>query len=225
MSTRPLRDYGPRQFPDALGLAGWEFARALTDGLIPGPNTNGRWPAAVLEDARTRLDDIRAKVGDVPDLGASRAAEILTERLAVDVDPDTIIELARLGHLHEAGDYKGHQLYSGRDIAAFRDRTVLAAAEHTGRQRDRAAVARYLKVRASDVEHLIDSNWLQPITWVHSSWQRRREAPAVPLFRTGDLDVLLEHPEIDWPAVRSTPRGRPSPLAKLPRARPGRRKT
>ncbi|MGW7603159.1 hypothetical protein [Streptomyces antimycoticus] len=46
-------------------------------------------------------------------------------------------------------------------------------------------------------------------------WQRRRDVPAVPLFRRGDLDVLLHHPAIDWTAVRATPRGRPSPLARL----------
>lgn len=213
------RDYGPRQFPDALGLTGWEFARALDDGLIPPANPNGRWPAAVLEDARTRIDEIRAKIGDVPDYGASRASDFLAMRLGVDVDPETVVELARLGHIKEAGDYKGHQLYSGRDIAAFRDREALAAAERTGRQRDRAAVAAYLQIRRADVEHLIDSKWLVPITWVHSGWQRRRDCPAVPLFRTGDLDVLLAHPAIDWDEVRATPRGRPSPLAKLPRAR------
>jgi hypothetical protein len=219
MSPRTLRDYGPRQFPDTIGLTGWEFARALTDGLIPPPGPNRRWPADVVEDARARIDEIRAKVGDVPDYGACRAAEVLAERLSADVDPDTVVELARHGHIRDAGDYKGNQLYSGRDIAAFRDREVLADAARTGRQRNRAEVAAYLKVRPADVEHLIASKWLQPIVRVHSGWQRRREAPAVPLFRTGDLDILLTHPAIDWDQVRATPRGRPSALAKLPRAR------
>lgn len=223
MSPRKLRDYGPRQFPDTLGLAGWEFARALDDGLIPAAGPNGRWPAEVVDQARTRLPEIKDKVGDVPDLGAWRAAEILAFRLTVDVDPDTVVELARLGHLAEAGDYKDHQLYSGRDIAAFRNLEVLAAAARTGRQRNRAAVAHYLKIRACDVEHLVASGWLKPIVWVRS-WQRKRDTPEVPLFRTGDLDILLEHPAIDWPAVRATPRGRPSPLANLPRPRRHRRR-
>jgi hypothetical protein len=45
----------------------------------------------------------------------------------------------------------------------------------------------------------------------------------MPLFRTGDLDILLTHPAIDWPQVRATPRGRRSPLAALSRAGSGRR--
>jgi hypothetical protein len=40
-------------------------------------------------------------------------------------------------------------------------------------------------------------------------------SPAVALFRVGDLDVLLAYPAIDWDTVRSTPRSRPSPLARL----------
>lgn len=215
MSPRKLRDYGPRQFPDALGLAGWEFARALDDGLIPPAGSNGRWPAATLDDARARLDEIRAKVGDVPDLGAYRAAEVLAERLGVDVDPDAVVELARLGRIREAGDYKGHTLYSGRDLAAFRDRDAFTAAARTGKQRTRDDAAAYLQVRPVDVDHLIAARWLVPIARVHSGWQRRRDTPNVLLFRTGDLDDLLKDPAIDWAAVRATPKGRPSPLAAL----------
>ncbi|MEU6236680.1 hypothetical protein [Kitasatospora sp. NPDC047058] len=37
----------------------------------------------------------------------------------------------------------------------------------------------------------------------------------MPLFRRGNLDVLLAHPGIDWEAVRATARGQPSPLARL----------
>lgn len=222
MSPRSRRDYGPRQFPDALGLAQWEFQRALDDGLICPAGPDGRWPASVVDDARARLAEIREKVGDVADVGAVRAAEILAERLGVEADPDAVAELARTGRIRQAGDYKGNALYSGRDLAAFRDRDAYAAACRTGRQMDRTAVAAYLEVRPSDVEHLIRSQWLVPVRWVHSGWQRRRESPEVPLFRAGDLDVLLAHPGIDWPQVRATPRGRPSPLARLPR--PARRR-
>lgn len=219
MTPRTLRDYGPRQFPDRLGLAMWEFERARADGLIPPPGPTGRWPSAVVDDVHTQLDEIRAKVGDLPDLGATRAAAELAFRLTVDVDPDTIVELARLGHITEAGYYKEWPLYCGRSIAAFRNLEVLTAAAKTGRQRDRAAAAAYLEIRLSDLEHLIRSQWLKPIRWVHSGWQRRRDSPAVPLFRTGDLDGLLGHPAIDWAAVRATPPGRPSPLAQLQQPR------
>lgn len=48
-----------------------------------------------------------------------------------------------------------------------------------------------------------------------SGWQRRRESPAVALFRVADLDVLRTYPAIDWNEVRATPTGKPSPLANL----------
>jgi len=210
------RTYGPRQFPDSLGLSGWEFARALADGLIPPAGPDGRWPAEVVEDARGRLDEIRARIGDVPDLGASRAAEVLAQRLGVDVDPDAVVELARAGLIERAGSYKGHRLYSGRSVAAFRDRDAFTAAARTGWQRTRDEAAAYLRVRPVDVGHLVRAGRLRPVARVHSGWQRRREAPAVQLFRTGDLDELLADPTIDWAAVRATPPGRRSPLADLP---------
>lgn len=79
-------------------------------------------------------------------------------------------------------------------------------------------VAEYLRVRRSDVDQLARRGWLVEVTRVHSGWQRRREAPLVPLYRVGDLDALLADPTIDWEAVRSIPRGRPSPLG--PASRP-----
>jgi hypothetical protein len=90
----------------------------------------------------------------------------------------------------------------------------------SGRLLTRDEAARHLRIRPSDIGHLIEAHWLEPVTWVRSSWQRRRSAPELPLFRSADLDVLLGHPSIDWDAVRSTTAGRPSPLARLTARRP-----
>ncbi|MEV6758207.1 hypothetical protein [Streptomyces sp. NPDC051214] len=43
----------------------------------------------------------------------------------------------------------------------------------------------------------------------------RRAAPTVPLFRGGDLELLLVHPAINFEQAKATPKGRPSLLAKL----------
>lgn len=63
------------------------------------------------------------------------------------------------------------------------------------------------------------TSWLRPATYVHGRYQPRRTAPAVALYRLGDLDVLLAHPAIDWEEVPATPKGRPSALARLTTAR------
>ncbi|WP_183091712.1 hypothetical protein [Streptomyces radicis] len=45
------------------------------------------------------MEEIRAEVGELPDLGAVRAADILRERLGIPVTPDAVIELGRVGQL------------------------------------------------------------------------------------------------------------------------------
>lgn len=127
-----------------------------------------------------------------------------------------MVELARQGHITTAGFYKDNVLYCGRSLAAFRDQAVLAKAAHDGWLRERTTAAAYLEVRRVDLDHLIRAGLLKPAKYVHSGWQRRREAPAVPLFRTADLDRLLTDPSIDWPTIRATPPGTRSPLNKLP---------
>lgn len=217
--SRPVRWFGPQQFPKELGLQVWEFERALQSGLIPAAGESGKWPAAVVEDARARLEKIRERVGDVPDCGASRAAEVLAQRLGVAVLPSTVRELTRMGHLRVVGDFKGHALYSGRDLEAFADLTALEQAHRTGCERDRESATAYLRIRKADMEHLIRAGRLRPCRRVQSSYQPKKYGPTVPLFRTGDLDALLADPGIDWQSVRLTPRGRPSLLAKLPSRR------
>jgi hypothetical protein len=212
VSPRKLRDYGPRQFPDALGLAGWEFARALDDGLIPPAGPGGRWPAEVVDAARAQLAEIRAKVGDLADVGAWQAAEALAERLGVEVDRDAVVELARAGVIARAGSYKGHPLYCGRSIAAFRDVEAFKAAAVAGRRQNSEQAAGYLQIRRVDFDHLVRAERIKSCGWYWGQWSSK-----VLLFRTGDLDALLADPAYDWPAVRATPRGRPSPLAALTR--------
>jgi hypothetical protein len=210
------KDYGPVQFPDRLGLPLWAFERALRDGLIPPADpVSGRWPVSVVDAALARVDQIQAATGTLPDVGAGRAAEVLSARFGTDVDPDILLELDRMGAIPCVGDYKGYPLYDGRAIERFTDRQALDRAMAAGRLLTRDQAAGYLKIRRSDVGHLVAAHWLEPVTWVRSAWQRRRASPQVPLFRAGDLDILLTHPAIDWDAVRATPAGRPSPLARL----------
>ena len=131
MTPAARRDYGPVQLADHLGLARWQLDRALADGLIPGPDRpRGRWSAQVADTAWTGIGAICAAAGRVPDLGAVRAAEVLSGRLGLVVTADGAGELARRGLLPVTGYYKGHAVYDGRALEAFTD---TAAAGHLGR--------------------------------------------------------------------------------------------
>jgi hypothetical protein len=209
-------DFGPVQFPELLGLSTWEFERARRDDLIPSPDIDGRrWSSAVAGTVLDRLDQIRDAIGTQPDVGAWRAAEILAERFGVEVESATVMELGRMELVPVRGSYKGHDLYDGRALEQFADREALEAAARSGRLYTADQAMEYLQVGRADLGHLVRTGWLVEVHRVHSSHQRRREHPAVPLYRRGDLDELLAHPDIPWEQVRATPRGRPSALAKL----------
>src|SRR5262249_53896854 len=112
--TGVLREYGPVQLAGFLGLGRWPLGPAPTAGLIQGPDTrNGKWSPAIARDAAARLKDIRAAAGSIPDLGAVRAAEVLTGRLGTPVTSDGVTELARRGMIPVAGHYKGFAVYDG----------------------------------------------------------------------------------------------------------------
>jgi hypothetical protein len=220
------REYGPVQLAGFLGLGRWQLDRALTDGLIPGPDTrSGKWPSAVAREAAARLKDIRAAVGGIPDLGAVRAAEVLTERLGIPVTADGVAELARRGLIPVTGDYKGFPLYDGRVLETFADASAAAEATRAGRLRTAVQAAGYLRIRRADLGHLFRAGLLTPAGWGHGPFDRR-DTRSVPLYRTADLDDLddiVTACGINWDAVSATPKGRRSPLARLPDASPSAR--
>ncbi|MCX4094837.1 hypothetical protein [Nocardia sp. alder85J] len=213
--------FGPLQFAVALGLPVWAFDRARADGLIPVPDAGipsrpVRWSETAVAEAIARAEEIRAAVGAVPDVGAVRAAEVLSQRLGCVVDAETVEELARMQVIPEVGEYKGYRLYCGRTLERFTDLATLGRAEARGQLLTAAGAADYLRVRVSDLSHVVGAKWLEPVKYGRSRWRVQ-----VALFRVADLDVLLTHPGIDWEAVRATPAGRPSPLAALTRGRAG----
>ncbi|WP_199570521.1 hypothetical protein [Streptomyces murinus] len=215
-------DYGPIQFPDRLGLQQWEFERAQALGLIPAADVafGSRWSAAVVADAMSRLDEIRAAVGTQPDVGAWRAAEVLTERFGHEVTADAVMELGRRNLIPVVGEYKGHAMYDGRALERFDDREALDAAAHAGQLYSKNAAAAYLRIRPADLDHLLRAGLLEEKHRVRSWNQPKRAYPAVPLYRRGDLDELLARTDLDWAQAQATPKGRPSPFAKLPDKEP-----
>jgi hypothetical protein len=157
----------------------------------------------------------RKKPDGPPALGAFRAAELLTGQLGIDVTPEGVRELARQGLIPRAGTYKGWPLYDQAALEAFADKQAAAGAARAGKLRTADQAAAYLKVRRADLNHLIRCKALKPAGHAPNPNNRRCD---IPLYRTGDLDALLARQDIDWAAVRATPRGRPSPLIRVAEA-------
>ena len=215
MSTARLQSYGPFQFPDRAGLTVPQFERAQRLGLIPGPDLPGdRWSAAVFDDAVAHADAIREAVGEMPDVGATRAEEHLVTRFHLAVHPGTAAELGRRGHLPVVGSHKGHDLYCGLTLERGLNRRTVARASAAGQLHMRDAAAAILGIRDADFAHLVRAGLLTHADTARSHWK-----DLVLLYRQGDLDRLARRRSVDWDAVRNTPKGHRSPLAALPDAK------
>src|SRR5262249_27027719 len=146
--------------------------------------------------------------------------EVLAERLGIPVTGDGVAELARGGLIPVAGDYKGFRLYDGRVLETFADAGAAVEATRAGRLRTAIQAAAYLRIRRADLDRLIRAGLLAPAGWGRGP-SGRRDTRSVPLYRTADLDDLediVTASGIGWDAVRATPKGRRSPLARLPDA-------
>jgi hypothetical protein len=211
----PREDYGPVQLATFLGLEPWQFARARTADLIPAPDrSRGRWSAPVSAAALARIGEIVLAVGAIPDVGATRAAEILSARLGVIVTPAGVTELNRRGLIPETGSFREWTLYDGRAIEAFSDGDLAVEASRAGELHTADNAASYLKIRRTDLDHLRRLRLLSAADWCHGPFDSRHRF-SVPLYRTADLDALAADARIDWAAVRATARGRRSPLATM----------
>lgn len=175
------------------------------------------WSVHLAEAAVVQADVIRAAAGSVPDLGAVRAAGVLSGRLGTTVTGDGVEELARGGLIPVTGSYKNYPLYDGRALGSFTDTAAVTEACRSGRLRTVAQATAYLRIRRSDLNRLIRARILKPAKHVRGPWDRRGTF-SVSLYRTGDLDAFLARADIDWQKVRSTPPGRRSPLAELAEA-------
>jgi hypothetical protein len=154
-STQP-KDYGPIRFPDRLGIPVWGLRAGAAHRVDSASGPDNRAVAGQRVRYRAgELDQIQATVGTQPDVGAGRAAEVLSARFDLEVDPDVLLELDRMGLIKQVGDYKDHPVYDGRSLELFEDREALQQAITNGRLLNREEVADYLRLRRSDVEHLV----------------------------------------------------------------------
>lgn len=71
--------------------------------------------------------------------------------------------------------------------------------------------AEHLEIRRTDFEYVLAAGWLAPVQWVRSQISGRRWVD-VGLYRTADVEAVLDVPGVDWEQVRATKPGQPSPL-------------
>ncbi|MGW4719403.1 3'-5' exonuclease [Nocardia sp. NPDC004260] len=68
----------------------------------------------------------------------------------------------------------------------------------------------------------VEAGWVAPKRH-HDKVVGRYRTVSVPLYRTGDVEALLDLPDIDWEAVRACPKGERSPLLEIAGGRKARR--
>jgi hypothetical protein len=133
---------------------------------------------------------------------------VLAGRLGIPVTPRGIEELAGRGLLPVAGEFKGWTLYCTETLATLTAADA-AAAEAAVAERtplNRIEAARRLRIRQADFDLLVKAGLIIPDEghWGKWGWIR--------LYLPATLDAFAARPDIDWAAVRATPRGRRSPL-------------
>ncbi|MFD7161266.1 exonuclease domain-containing protein [Kribbella sp. NPDC059898] len=77
---------------------------------------------------------------------------------------------------------------------------------------DNAAVILDADRRHFDI--CVEAGWIAPKTH-HAKQISRYSSVSVPLYRTGDVEALLDLPDVNWHEVRETPKGERSPLLDL----------
>lgn len=141
-ARRVLKDYGPKQAPEYLGLAGWQFEDARRRGLIAPPDcARGRYSAALIEDVAARLEEIRAVVGDSPPVGANKAADRIAARLDLSIGREEVEALVQRGLLAKVGEWNGWPTYDPRDLDAVADREQALLTELVASRDEREAAA------------------------------------------------------------------------------------
>ncbi|MFI6819222.1 hypothetical protein ACIBG7_43025 [Nonomuraea sp. NPDC050328] len=205
------------QLRELLGLRHWQLERALTLGLIPPMDRSRGWSADLVNELAARAEQIHAGVGFIPDSGATRAAEALTRRFGVEVNPDAVSELGRRGVIPVVGEYKGWPIYCGLALERLHlDPAQLEQAATEGQLLMAAQAAEWLRVRETDFAHLVRVGRIAPARYSRCGHLPKSVAPDVPLYRVGDLTALAADASLDWAAARAAGRGARSPFAALP---------
>lgn len=214
-----LTHYYEDQLASRLRLPITVVRSARHAGAIPPPAEDGRWTRAQVDAMKARADEIEAAGGSP--ISGQWACRLLEKRLGLEADTVKVFQILRLidrGLLHQLGSSPE----AGTVVSA---QLVTQAAEHPDIRRMLAEdtplgpdqAAERLGIRRSDWDHVVRAGWVHPAQWIEVRFGTSKAgAVQVPLYRTVDVDAVPgAHPEVDWDAVRATPKGRRSPLGKV----------
>lgn len=111
--------------------------------------------------------------------------------------------------------------YPAADIDALAADKELAEEIRKNRLLGPGQAAGHLKIRRTDFDYCVAADWIAPAGYADSHVSHRRTV-SVPLYRTGDVEAVLEIPGVDWEAVRAARPGQRSPLREFARLLAGR---
>ncbi|BBG20748.1 putative exonuclease (plasmid) [Actinacidiphila reveromycinica] len=176
------------------------------------------------------LYDARQLASPTPEMGAALREIIATRRAWLEASERTREAAGRCGfevaEFEQAARTAG--ITAGRfgrwaleDVERLAGNEELAEDVRAARLVGPELAAQHLEIRRRDFDYCVQAGWVAPVSSSLRRYGARREVE-VPLYRVGDLDALLELPDVDWELVRATRPGRPSPLrefAALPSSR------
>jgi hypothetical protein len=220
--------YDAGQAAKRLKVSAAQFRWARHTGLIPDPDLPGRqWSRTAVETVDAAA--VRAAM-PTPPISGSAAANRIATALGTPNTPGQkanvtafvvrrLVDRGLLADLSAVPDGTLHHPGQVDQVCRHEDLAPLVAAD-TPLGPDQAAAR--LGVRRSDFDHLVRLGWIRsPQTIEVRFGTSRAGAVAVPLYTTADVDtVVTAHPEIDWEQLRTTGKGRRSPLAALPTPTP-----
>lgn len=221
---RKLTRFGPQQAPEHLGLHAWQWKFGQQLGVIPAPDRGSHWSAAAVEEVGTRLEAVRAAVGEQQPIGATKCAAWLREHVGLDVTAHHIRALADRGLLPAVDRYEEWPLYDVRTVERVAVEQLAPDSELYREVRAKRLVApaqacELLGIRRTEFDYLELAGLITARSSVEAEVSRRIFR-MVPLYLLGELDALREVPGLDWEQLTRLPRGAHSPLRKLVRERP-----
>lgn len=106
------------------GLSQWQIRVAEYLSLTPHETDPHNVPVDVVLRFDRCNERIRSTVGEIPPLGASRAAKYLSDLLGFAVDRRDLIVLALRGQLQPAGMYLGRPVFLVKQLVEYAARTT-----------------------------------------------------------------------------------------------------
>jgi len=134
---------------------------------------------------------------------ATRAAQVMTDRLGTEVTADGVAELWRRGLIPIVGEYRDAPLFDRVAVGRFADAGLAAEATRAGRTLGPDEAAAYLEISRVAFDALAGTGRIRPCRRL---WEFQTDCgPGGSLYITCDLDRVARDLDVNWQALRSAP--------------------